>query len=230
MTFLTRAAVLARPKLACRALLCCGAAAGPLFVSVFSIEGARRSDYKPLRHPVSSLSLGPRGWVQAANFAVTGLLYVAGAAGLARSPGQAVGGRIAAAALGAAGLGLLGSAVFRTDPVSGYPPGTPDTPAQVTATGTVHNIAAGPIFLGIPAATLACAWQLHRSDRPGWAAYSAATGASMITSTGLFGAGFSQNPRLVNHAGLFQRAAIVTGFSWLTALSVRAALSDTGRP
>jgi hypothetical protein len=225
-----RTANLSEPKPARRGLLRYGAAAGPLFVSVFLVEGARRPDYKPLRHSVSSLSLGPQGWVQVANFATAGLLYVAGAAGLARSPGQAAGGPIAAAALGATGLGLLGSAAFRTDPVNGYPPGTPDTPTETTATGAKHTLAALPIFLGIPAAALACAWRFYRSGRPGWAAYSAATSASMLTTMGLFSAGLSQAPRLVNHAGLFQRAAIVTGFSWLTALSVRAPLSNSRRP
>jgi Protein of unknown function (DUF998) len=222
-----RAAAVSEPKPARRGLRRCGAAAGPLFVSVFLIEGARRPDYEPLRHPVSSLSLGPSGWVQAANFATAGLLYVAGAAGLARSPGQAPCGPIAAAALGATGLGLLGSAVFRTDPVSGYPPGTPDAPAKTTTTGIMHTVAAVPVFLGIPAAAFACAWRSHRCGRPGWAAYSAATGASMLTTMGLAGAGFSQDPRLVNYGGLFQRAAIVSGFSWLTALSSRARLTSS---
>jgi hypothetical protein len=36
------------------------------------------------------------------------------------------------------------------------------------------------------------------------------------------GAGFNQSPRLVNLAGFFQRASIVTGFGWLTALSAQA--------
>jgi hypothetical protein len=219
------AATVSGPEPARRGLLRCGAAAGPLFVSVLLIEGARRPGYKPLRHPVSSLSLGPRGWVQVANFATTGMLYLAGATGLARSPGQAACSRITAAALGATGLGLLGSAMFRTDPVSGYPPGTPDAPAKITATGTMHNFAAVPIFLGIPAAAFACAWRFQRSGRPRWVAYSAATGASMLTTMRLFGAGFNQDPRLVNYAGLFQRAAIVTGFSWLTALSIRVSLT-----
>jgi hypothetical protein len=204
-----------------RVLVRCGAAAGPLFVSVFLIEGARRPGYQPLRHPVSSLALGPRGWVQAANFAATGTLYLAGAAGLARSPDPAARSRIAAAALGATGIGLLGSAAFRTDPVSGYPPGTPGAPARPTATGTIHTVAALPIFLGIPAAASACAWQASRSGRPGWAAYSAATAAAMLAGMGLAGQGFSQAPRFVSHAGLFQRAAIVAGFSWLTAVSVQ---------
>jgi hypothetical protein len=203
-------------------LLACGAAAGPLFVSVFLVEGARRPDYQPLRHPVSSLALGPRGWIQTANFTATGLLYLAGAAGLARSPAQATCGPIATAALGATGLCLLGSAAFPTDPVSGYPPGTPGTPAEPTRTGIMHNLSAVPIFLGVPAAAFACTWRFHRGGRPGWASYSAATGVAMLATTVLSGAGFGQHPRLVNHAGLFQRGAIVTGLSWLTALSIRA--------
>ena len=225
-----RTATISRSRPTRRGLLSCGAVAGPLFVSVFSIEGVRRPDYKPLRHPVSSLSLGPRGWVQAANFATTGLLYLAGAAGLARTPGQAACGRIAAAALGATGLGLLGSAVFRTDPVSGYPPGTPDALAETTAIGAMHTVAALPIFLGIPAAAFACAWRLHRSGSPGWAACSAATGGAMLTTIGLAGAGFSQDPRFVSYAGLCQRASIVIGFSWLTALSIRARLTSSALP
>jgi hypothetical protein len=206
-----------------RRLLRCGTVAGPLFASVFAIEGARRPGYEPSRHPVSSLALGPRGWIQAANFAATGMLYLAGAVGLAHAPAPTPLSRIAAAGCGAAGLGLVGSAMFRTDPVSGYPPGTPGTPAQPSAAGTLHTVAAIPIFLGIPAAAFLSAWQSGRSGRPGWAAYSATTGAAMLTSMGLAGRGFSQEPRFIAHAGLFQRAAIGAGFSWLTVACARLA-------
>jgi Protein of unknown function (DUF998) len=58
-----------------RRLLRCGLAAGPVFVTAFLLEGAARDGYRPLRHPVSSLALGSRGWAQAANFAVTGTLF-----------------------------------------------------------------------------------------------------------------------------------------------------------
>jgi hypothetical protein len=44
----------------------------------------------------------------------------------------------------------------------------------------------------------------------------------MITTMIMAGAGFGQSPRFVNRAGLFQRASIITGFGWLTALSARA--------
>lgn len=208
---------------ASRGLLRCGAAAGPLFVSVFLVEGARRPDYEPLRHPVSSLSLGRRGWVQVANFAATGMLYLAGAAGLSRWPDPDGCSRLGSVALGATGLGLLGSAAFRTDPISGYPPGTRDTPSEPTATGAMHNIAALPIFFGIPAAALACAWKFRRAGRRGWSLYSAATSVLTLTGMGLFGAGFSQtSPQLTDRAGLLQRVTIATGFAWLTALSIRA--------
>jgi hypothetical protein len=70
-----------------RALLVCGVIAGPLFIVGFLIEGALTPDYDPLRHPVSSLALGPFGWTQTANFMIAGLLTLAFAIGLIRLPG-----------------------------------------------------------------------------------------------------------------------------------------------
>ena len=109
------------PRAWTRRLLRCGVAAGPAFTAVFLLEGAVRDGYRPLRHPVSSLALGPRGWIQAGNFAVAGTLFLAGAAGLGLA-GDPAASRAAPALIGAAGAGLIGAAVFATDPVSGYPP------------------------------------------------------------------------------------------------------------
>jgi heme A synthase len=208
------------PKPVTRALLC-GVAAGPLFVTVFVVEGTRRADYEPLRHPVGSLALGPWGWVQVVNFAVAGTLYLAAARGLSRTPDPLLGSRLGPMLFAATGVGLLGSAAFSTDPVSGYPPGTADLPTEQITRMKVHGIAAIPIFLGIPAAAFVYARRFHRSDKPTWALYSAATGVSMLATMGLAGAGFNQAPTLVDVAGLLQRAAIVTGFGWLTALPAR---------
>src|SRR5580704_18248638 len=74
-----------RPTRWTRGLLYCGLAAGPVFITTFLVEGATRDQYRPLRHPVSSLALGPRGRIQTANFAVTGTLVLAGAVGLERA-------------------------------------------------------------------------------------------------------------------------------------------------
>jgi len=205
-----------------RGLLRCGVAAGPVFVTVFLLEGAARDGYRPLRHPVSSLALGPRGWVQTANFAVAGTLFLAAAAGLVRAGDAAASNRVAPALIGAAGAGLIGSAVFTTDPVSGYPPGTPDALTQPSAAGTAHNLTAIPVFLGLPAAALVCGRRSWRAGQRGRALYSAGTAVTMLATMALAGAGFGQSPRLVSLGGLFQRVSIITGFTWLTATSAQA--------
>jgi hypothetical protein len=153
-------------------------AAGPVFVAVFLAEGAVRDGYRPLRHPVSSLALGPRGWIQAGSFAVTGAVVLAGAAGLALDSDLAAGSRAAPVLIGAAGAGLIGSAVLTTDPVSGYPPGTPDTPAEPSRAGVAHDLAAVPVFAGLPAAALACSWRSWRVGQRRFALYSASTAST----------------------------------------------------
>jgi len=205
-----------------RRLLRCGVAAGPVFVAAFLLEGATRDGYRPLRHPVSSLALGSRGWIQAGNFAVTGALFLAGAVGLSRAGDPATSSRAVPALIGAAGAGLIGSAVFTTDPVSGYPPGTPDALTEPSAAGTAHNLAAVPVFFGLPAAALACSRRSWRTGHRGFGRYSAGTAITMLTAMALAGAGFGQSPRLVRLGGLFQRVSIITGFSWLTVLFARA--------
>jgi hypothetical protein len=215
------ASVPGTPRAWTRRLLRCGVAAGPVFVAVFLLEGAVRDGYRPLRHPVSSLALGPRGWIQAGNFAMAGTLFLAAAAGLARA-GDPAASRAAPALIGAAGAGLIGAAVFTTDPVSGYPPGTPDALTRPTRTGIAHNLAAVPVFAGLPAAALASGRRSWRAGQHRFALYSAGTAVTMLTAVALAGAGFGQSPRLVNLGGLFQRASIITGFAWLTALSAQA--------
>jgi Protein of unknown function (DUF998) len=221
-SFVSPVSIPGPPQAWTRGLLRCGVAGGPVFVAVFLLEGAVLDGYRPLRHPVSSLALGPRGWIQAGNFAVAGTLFLAGAAGLARAGDAAASSRAAPALIGAAGAGLIGAAVFTTDPVSGYPPGTPDGLIQPSAAGIAHNLAAVPVFVGLPAAALASGWQSWRGGRHRFGLYSAGTAVTMLATMALAGAGFGQSPRLVKIGGLFQRASIITGFAWLAALSARA--------
>ena len=205
-----------------RRLLRCGVAAGPVFVAVFVLEGALREGYRPLRHPVSSLALGPRGWIQTGNFAAAGTMFLAAAAGLARAGDRAASSRAAPALIGAAGAGLIGSAVFTTDPVSGYPPGTPNALTRPSRRGIAHNLAAVPVFFGLPAAALISSCRAWRTGQRGFALYSASTAVTMPAAMALAAAGFGQSPRLVRFGGLFQRASIITGVAWVSAVSARA--------
>lgn len=202
-----------------RALLRAGAVAGPLFVATFRIEGARRPDYNPRRHPVSSLALGPHGWTQTANFLATGILVLSGAAGLRNAAASDTSRSIAIPSLvSAAGIGLITSAALPTDPVSGYPPGTPATPEQPTSHGTAHGFAALAIFLGLPTAAGLDALRAAHAGHPMRAIFSILSSLGMLTTARLFSAGFQQQARLVDRAGLFQRISIALGFGWLTGL------------
>lgn len=204
-----------------RALLRCGVVAGPLFVGVFLVEGATRDNYDPMRHPVSSLALGSHGWIQAANFATAGGLYLCYTVGLSRASGAIAATRTGTVLVGASAAGLLGAAAFRTDPVSGYPPGTPAVPSTRTTLGALHDLVSMPTFLGLPAAALVFGRAFHKRGHPAWAAYSVASGLGMLATFGLASAGFSQQPGLVDVAGALQRVSVTLGFGWLSAVAIR---------
>src|SRR5690349_20028851 len=102
-----------------RFLLRCGVVAGPLYLAVSLIQARLRSGFDLARHPLSVLANGPCGWVQTANFVVTGLLVVAAAVGFGRALGR--GSRGVTAFLTTYGVAILAAAVFRADPVDGFP-------------------------------------------------------------------------------------------------------------
>lgn len=204
-----------------RGLLWCGVVAGPLFITVFLVEGATRAGYDALRHPVSSLALGASGWMQVVNFVVAGALYLAYAAGLRRAPRTVAGTRTGALLVAAAAIGLLGAGAFITDPVSGYPPGTPDALGEYTTLGRLHDLFSVLTFLGIPAAGFAFGRWFRKHGARGWAWYSIGSALAMLLMFVLTSAAFSQVPALVEYGGLLQRATVSIGFAWLSALAIR---------
>lgn len=201
-------------------LLICGAIAGPLFVITFLIEGATRADYNALRHPVSSLALGDFGWMQVANFIVAGLLMVVFSLGLwlALRPRRAsIWGPLLVAVWG---IGLLGAGIFLTDPVSGYPPGTPDLLLNPTAHGALHDQFSLIGFLALTVACFVFSYRFARQGERGWALYSAVTGILFPVGIVLASAGFSQDQGLVTFGGLLQRVTVTIGWTWLTLLAI----------
>ncbi len=140
------------------AQLLCGAIAGPLFASAFTAIGATRAGYDWERLPVSSLAIGRHGWLQRLNFVVAGVLYSCAGAGLRRSANRRAGPRAVPALVAGAGVGLIGSGMFVTDPVGGSPPRSPGgaglghagSGAAPTRAGRLHSLFAIPVFAGIP--------------------------------------------------------------------------------
>src|SRR5215469_8259990 len=107
-----------------RSLLAGAAIAGPLFAVVGLIQAFVHPGFDLTRHALSLLEAGDFGWIQRANFILTGLLYVGGAAAMRqvmRGPGATWGPRL----IMVFGMGMIGAGCFAADPGLGYPPGTP---------------------------------------------------------------------------------------------------------
>lgn len=196
-------------------LLSCGAIAGPLFVAVFSVEGMMRDGYDARREPVSALALGPRGWVQRANFIGTGGLMLACAAGLRRAWPDA---RWSPRLVAAFAVGLVGAGVFVTDP----PAARGDAPDAIAPNvqGALHNAFSMVVFGALAGACGAVARRSAKAGQPLWAAYSTSSGLLVLLGVGIFGRAFS-NARFVGVGGAVQRATIVIGWGWLSMLAVR---------
>lgn len=122
-----------------RRLLRCGAIAGPLFVATFFGRRSYPSRLRPTAPPGQLAGVGI-GWLGAvAQLHSGGGLYVAGSVGLSRAR-TAGSPRTGPVLIGAAAVGLLGAGAFLTDPVSGYPPGTPAAPTSYSTSGALHNL------------------------------------------------------------------------------------------
>jgi hypothetical membrane protein len=203
------------------ALLVCGAIAGPLFTVAWLLEGATRAHYDPLRHPVSSLELGPYGWTQRANFLVAGLLTLAFSVGLRRAARPLGGSTWGPLLVGAHAIGLLGAGIFVTDPVSGYPPGTPDQlPTYGSVHAALHDLFSVGTFVGLPVACLVLARRFAGWGQRGWALYSAVTGVGFAVAFVLTSLAFNQAEALVDFGGALQRTTITLGWTWLTLLAI----------
>ncbi len=117
---------------------------GPaLFVVVFTLEGWLRPGYKPLKMYISALSLGPRGWIQIANFIMLGALLALFTWGVAIEfpTGKASRGGII--------LFLIMAILFMiSGPFVMDPTGTPQN--QMSVHGLIHGLSGGIIFLLMP--------------------------------------------------------------------------------
>ena len=202
-----------------RILLIAGALAGPLFTIAWFVEGLTRANYDPMRHPISALSLGEFGWTQVANFVITAILTLALAFGLWKALRSSGGSLWALILISFVAIGFLGTALFATDPLNRYPPGTPDILLPPTIRGSLHVFFASFIF-GLPAACFVLAGYFDSQDERTWAVYSRVSAITFIILYMITIAGFLQVDGLVNYAGLLQRISLTIILAWMTLLPI----------
>lgn len=201
------------------ALLWCGLVGAPLFILVAIVEGATRPGYDVARLPISLLSLSDRGWVQVANFLVTGVLFVLFAAGVSRTVDRADRAAVLGSLLLAVfGIGIIAAGLFPADPGGGYPPGVQPVASQ---SGSLHDVASLVVFVSLPLAAAAMSrYFVHVGDRR-WAAYSAVTAVTVGVGFALMIVAFNGSTPLSAVAGIVQRATVIAGWTWIGALAYR---------
>jgi hypothetical protein len=196
-------------------LLWCGIIAGPLFIAVFLVEGALRDNYQPRRQPVSTLAIGKRGWIQRANFWITGILALAYAFGLPAALLAYDGSFWLPLLMGIYAAGLLGAGVFVTD-ITGLPKDSGALAVKRPLSGVLHDAFSLPVFAALPAAAFVFAHLFLSTGEAGWAGYSIISGIVFILGFMGAGRGFSGDPKLAPIAGLLQRLTLTIGWIWLS--------------
>jgi hypothetical membrane protein len=196
---------------AATALLASGIAGVVLFTLVWLVEGLVRAGYRPMYHPISALSLGPRGWIQVTNFIVTGVLLLGFAIGL-----HAAGAAAPVAILfGVVGSGLIGSGVFSMDAMRGYPPGAIEgDPPEYSVRHRRHDRSSIVVFLAVPAAAIVSGI----AGSGAWRWYSFATAVVGLGLLAWFSIAYERDtPR----AGSIQRSLVIGNWTWIALLGLR---------
>lgn len=200
-----------------RSLLGYGVLAGPFYVVVALAQGLFiRQGFDLTRDDVSLLSNGSLGWIQIANFVLTGAMVIACAVGLARALAGGRGGTWAPRLLAIYGIGLVAAGLFVADPMNGFPAGAPaGRPDSITVHGILHIAAAGVGFLGFVGACLVMARRFASDRLVRWNIFSMLTGIAFLLAFGGIASG-SSSPVVV----LAFWAALILAWSWLAAVSI----------
>ena len=201
-------------------LLITGGAIGPtLLMVVMLIEGATHPGYNAWTMAGSALSLSDQGWVQIANFLVSGLLILGFGLGLRRWLRGGPGATWGPIMIAAVGIGLMLAGIFVTDPALGYPPGTPPGPTvHMTVHGALHWYLGGlVVFSALPASCFVLARRFAGDHRIGWMLYSVISGVLMLAFFVIFAVA-SMHEGL---AGLWERISLGFGVVWMALVALR---------
>jgi len=211
---LTNASGFDRGAAVTRSLLGYGVLAGPVYLTVGVVQGLVRDGFAFSRHPLSVLANGSGGWVQTANFVLTGLMVIAAAVGFARVLAPAS--RATSWWLGAFGASMLVAGVFRADPMDGFPIGTPvGPPTGMSAMGMTHFIVGTLGFTALGVSCFVAARAMSRRGMRSLARLSFASGFVVLIA--FFGGGAFAN-KSGGILGIW--ISVVAGWAWLATLSL----------
>jgi hypothetical protein len=195
-----------------RALLACGAVAGPMYVTVTMVQALTRDGFDLRRHRFSWLTTGDLGWIHQSNMMLVGVLTVLFAVGVGQMLRTGRGAVWGPRLLGLFGVAYIIGGLLTADPVIGFPPGTTPEMVHTTWHGAVQNASRSASSLLLIAGSLVMAGWFAAQGRRGWAWFYGA--AIPIVFMALTAVGFviGGNPSAL--------AFLATPWIWVTALAI----------
>jgi hypothetical protein len=203
---------MAKQTLPTRALLACGAAAGPMYVMVTMAQALTRDGFDLGRHRFTLLTTGDLGWIHQSNMLLVGVLTVLLAVSVRQVMRTGRGAVWGPRLLGLFGVAYMFGGVLTADPVAGFPPGTTPEMVQTTWPGAVQNASRGASSLLLIAASLVIARWFAAEGRRGWAWFYGAAIPVVFAALGAVGFAIGGNPAAL--------AFLATPWIWVTALAV----------
>lgn len=186
-----------------------------LFYSVSIVQMLIRDGFDIRHHAISTLTLGDAGWIQSANFIVTGVLSMLASMGMLGLLKGVKGGILGALLIGIYGIGMILAGLFRPDPGFGFPVGAPEgMPESMSGEAALHNAAFFIAFICLVAAAFVIARGFASNGERGWRNVSMAVG---IISPLLIAAGMGTG----SWVGVFMGCAGLVAFGWVSLLSAR---------
>jgi hypothetical protein len=172
-----------------------GVAGTVLFLVIYLVEGATRPGYNAWQQTISSLSFGPEGWIQRANFILCGVSVL----WLAFVWRQILKGGVSArwypVVHGLEGLGLIGVGILTQDPLH-------------TAC-LIITVSAMSVSLLIIARRF---W--NAPHWRGWAWFTVVCGLWPMVAMSFFGIALNPHSALTPYAGLIERLATSPDILW----------------
>jgi hypothetical protein len=198
-------------------LLTAGVIAGPLFIVAPLIQAFARQGFDLTRHAISMLLLGNLGWIQFANFEVTGLLALLYAVGMWRRLHPSRAGTWGPILVGAYGVLLIIAGIFPPDAAFGFPPGAPDA-MSTAASGhaNLHAMAFLLLLVCVIAASFVFVRRFASIRQWDWMAYCIATG---VAGPVLFLLGAAMTPAGKSGLPLLGVAILIS--AWIAIVAAR---------
>jgi hypothetical membrane protein len=190
---------------------------GPiLFAAVFTVEGSLRPGYDPTSMYVSALSIGPRGWIQIANFMVFGALLLMFSRRVAAELRHGKASLAGPLLLAIIAVGLFLSGPFVMDPQ--------DTArAALSSHGWLHLLFGAIVFTAMPTSCFVFFRRFRQDRHWRWLrVWTLVAGAVIVAAIAIQKILPVVAPdSFHNVAGLIQRVELLTYLIWIVAFATR---------